>query len=458
MQEGSNYTTPDIALLDTAQNYREIAETEAQALAVALEARLADNGVSGHIIKISPFVEGTCYVFKPFGGITQGLDKTVKKIAREVEPNVGCASIFEKEPGIVQISVHNKIRYSLRMGDIVSGAAFRDPTKRIPWAMGWLGGDFAAVHDLADISAVLAIGFPRANTAQFLHTLIISLLYRFSPQQCRVVLINTAQAELGLWNDMPHLWAPIVRYADAAASALRSVVDELDSRHRRLADAGLTDVSEYTGNDMPRLVVIADELRHLMTGETRTQVEDCICRIAQQGKALGIHLVVATRRDDIPYRNLMLQPADDILTAPILDSFGFRVILFDSSQMNLDGYWQQDIWTMSTTVPPTFTQMPHIDATEIKRVADFVCSGGALPAEVHWADKALYERAKACVLNSNRPTLTYLQRCLQIGYNKACDLMEWLEAEGVVSEPDENGKRYVCVPGEGLDGNSPETA
>lgn len=372
MHEGNTYTLPGIDLLDTAQNYRKITQTETQALGVALEARLADSGIPGRIVKITPGVSETWYNFQGQDSIPQGADETIKKIAREVAPSVSCVGVFETEPDIAHIGVRNKVQYSLRLGDIVSNKAFSDTKKRIPWGIGLQGGDFAAVQDLADLSAVLAIGFPRANTARFIHTLIISLLYRFLPQQCRVVLINTALAELGLWADIPHLWAPVVRRAKQAASVLQSVANELDLRHSRLKDAGLTDISEYTGTDMPHLVVVADELRHLMSDTSRTQVEDCICRIAHQGKAVGVHLVVATRRDDIPYRNLMRQPADDILTASILESFGFRVILFDNSRMNLDGYWQEDIWTMSTTVPPIWTQMPHIDITEIARVADFV--------------------------------------------------------------------------------------
>ncbi|MCM1293935.1 MAG: FtsK/SpoIIIE domain-containing protein [Muribaculaceae bacterium] len=363
MQEGNAYTIPDTSLLDSAKQCETIATREARVQAAVLESYLADKGIPGQIVEISPYVSATRYTFKPDNGMSPGLDTTIKNFACEVAPGVGCASVSDTAPDRVSIYVHNKTRYTARMGDIVSWDDFQNTGVRIPWGTGYVA-DRPQIHDLADIGATLVLGEAGADIQTFLQTLIISILYRFTPHQCRLTLINAAHADLGLWADIPHLATPLVRGAKYAATALDTILNELDQRQASL--------NATSCQNMPYIVVIIDELEPLMTGVCRTQVENSLCRIAQQGPAVGIYPVVATRRVDIPMRNVLRQPTGDILTAKILDPFKSRFFIQAQTEVRFSERWVDTIFPWGNKLSPLFTQMPHIEPSEVARVADFV--------------------------------------------------------------------------------------
>ncbi|MCQ2562794.1 MAG: hypothetical protein MJ158_04245, partial [Alphaproteobacteria bacterium] len=330
-------------------------------------------------------------------------------------------------------------------------------------------------------------------------SLITSIVYHFTPDKCKMIIIDPKAVDFAVWNNIPHLVTPVVTDATESINALKWSVRDMEERYKKLQKMGVRNISEYnekvaylresgqtlteqvmvgedpeTGekefetreidlSDMPYLVIFVDEVADLMT-VARKDVELCVQRLAQKSRAAGIHLVLATQR-----------PSADVITGVIKANFPGRIsfaatsIIDSMTTLGAKGAEQLlpcgDMLFNEGGRIPVRIHSAYISNEEIKRVADFLRSQGEAdyiegvtteentesvgayipsPADTKAAKNAdIYERAKEIVINDKKPTISYIQRRLQIGYNKAAGIIERMEQEGIISTPDPSGKRHI---------------
>ena len=353
-------------------------------------------------------------------------------------------------------------------------------------------------YDLAKMPHMLIAGRTGSGKSVFVQTIITSVVYHFTPDKCKLMIIDPKGVDFGFWDDIPHLITPIVKLdPNAAVNALKWAVNEMENRYKQLQKLQARNIETYneiaaqkrangeklteqvavgtdeeTGellfetqevdlSDMPYIVIIIDEVADLMT-VAKKEVEAYIQRIAQKARAAGIHLVMATQRPDATVITGVIKA-----NFPTRISFQARSITDSMTSLGEKGAEQ-----LLKCGDMLFSEGGHkavrihgafIEDAELKRVGDFLRSqgepeyvdgvtdgaGGAIPglpgAVPSKADKDadLYTQAKEIVIRDKKPTISYIQRRLGVGYNKAAGFMERMEAEGVVSPPDANNKRHI---------------
>jgi S-DNA-T family DNA segregation ATPase FtsK/SpoIIIE len=462
-----------------------------------LEGVLAEFGVRGVIDQIRPGPVVTLYELAPAPGVKHGRVVALSDdIARSMSARACRISVVQGRNAI-GIELPNVNRETVYLRDLLSSGEFDKKTHLLPLALGETIGGEPYVADLARMPHLLIAGTTGSGKSVGVNAMILSILYRHSPAECRFIMIDPKMLELSVYDGIPHLLAPVVTDPKKAVVALKWTVREMEDRYRRMSKLGVRNVASYnerareaqakgehfertvqTGFDdqgrpvyesekirpepMPYLVVVMDEMADLMLVAGK-DVEGAVQRLAQMARAAGIHLIMATQR-----------PSVDVITGTIKANFPTRIsfqvtskidsrtILGEQGAEQLLG--QGDMLYMAGGGRITRLHGPFVDDKEVEDV----CKHLRAQAEPDYLDLItddpdgdgdnamggddgggsgddLYDRAVAVVTRDRKASTSYVQRRLQIGYNRAASLIERMEQEGVVSPANHAGKRDVLA-------------
>jgi S-DNA-T family DNA segregation ATPase FtsK/SpoIIIE len=477
---------PSLDLLDhVAPSQQNQSPEEFHTQARFLEQKLRDFGVEGEVVQVLPGPVITMYEFAPAPGI---------KVSRIVNLQDDLALVMRAlsvrvvapVPGkaVVGIEIPNKRRETVRLRELLDSEAFHTSTSKLTLAVGKdiLGKPVAT--DLALIPHLLIAGATGSGKSVGLNSMLCSLLFRATPADVKMIMIDPKMIELSIYDGIPHLLIPVVTNPKKAAMALRRVVEEMERRYQLLALKGVRSIAQYnqrladeqasgqavapsaeTGVDavlqpaekLPYLVVVIDELSDLMMVSSR-DVEDALTRIAQMARAAGIHLIVATQR-----------PSVDVLTGVIKANFparmSFQVSSKTDSRTILDANGAEKLlgrgdmlFLAPGTSKPQRIHGAYVSEAEINRLVtawkaleqphyddDFFVSTNeaADPDDEEYDEK--YDEAVALVARTGQASISMLQRRLRVGYNRAARMIEVMEKEGVIGPADGVKPREVLV-------------
>ena len=498
------YELPDPAFLERSNFGKNIVTPELKRNAAAMEVHFAEYGVKGKVVGIRPGPIVTLYEFMPESGVRMAdVSKTVKDMTRAMATeNIRIAHIPSTQ--LIGVEMVNITRQTVRFQSLVDNDTFINSKYKIPLALGVDIGGNPMYYDLAKMPHMLIAGRTGSGKSVFVQSIIMSIVYHFTPDKCKLIIIDPKGVDFGFWDDIPHLITPIVKLdAAAAVNALKWAVREMEERYKQLQVLNARNIESYneiaakkresgekvtrqvavgtdeeTGellfetqevdlSDMPYIVIIIDEVADLMS-LARKEVEACVQRIAQKARAAGIHLVMATQRPDATTITGVIKA-----NFPTRVSFQARSVIDSMTTLGEKGAEQLlacgDMLFSEAGRVPVRIHGAFISDEEMNRVGDFLRAEGepeyaagvtdgevgeevgagtipGMPAAASTkADKDadLYTQAKEYVLRDKKPTISYIQRRLGIGYNKAAGFMERMEQEGIVSPPDANNKRHI---------------
>jgi S-DNA-T family DNA segregation ATPase FtsK/SpoIIIE len=465
-----------------------------------LETVLAEFGVRGAIDHIRPGPVVTLYELVPAPGVKSARVVALRDdIARSMSVAACRVSVV---PGrnAIGIELPNARRAMVSLRDMLSSAEYEKAGQTLPLALGETIGGEPYIVDLAKMPHLLIAGTTGSGKSVGVNAMILSILYRLKPDQCRFIMIDPKMLELSVYDGIPHLLAPVVTEPKKAIVALKWTVKEMEDRYRRMSKIGVRNVAGYnerahealakgehfvravqTGFDekgrpiyeeekirpepMPYLVVVIDEVADLMMVAGK-DIESAVQRLAQMARAAGIHLIMATQR-----------PSVDVITGTIKANFPTRIAFQVTSKIDARTIMQEqgaeqllgmgDMLYMAGGGRVTRLHGPFVSDGEVERVAKFLRDQGepqyledvtAGPDDEDGGEldlgsggggeggNDLYDQAVAVVTRDRKASTSYIQRRLQIGYNRAASLIERMEKEGVVGMANHAGKREVIAP------------
>jgi DNA segregation ATPase FtsK/SpoIIIE, S-DNA-T family len=497
------YQLPALGLLAEPVHNPEHATLSDEALeenARMLEAVLADFGVKGRITAVRPGPVVTLYEFEPAAGVKSS---RVISLADDVARSMSAvAARIAVIPGrnVMGIELPNQNRETVYLRELLASNEYEKARAPLILALGkTIGGD-PVMADLAKMPHLLIAGTTGSGKSVALNTMILSLLYRMAPEHCRMIMIDPKMLELSVYEGIPHLLSPVVTEPRKAVVALKWAVREMEERYRKMSKLGVRGVEAFndrvrrakdksevlkrtvqTGFDretgkpiyedevlelepMPYIVVVVDEVADLMMISGK-EIEGAVQRLAQMARAAGIHLIAATQR-----------PSVDVITGTIKANFPTRIsfqvtskidsrtILGEQGAEQLLG--QGDMLHMMAGGRIRRIHGPYVTDNEVEDVVKFLKTQGTpeyLDAVTEEQDEEsddpyslyggnaesgddLYDKALAIVARERKATTSYIQRRLEIGYNRAARLIERMEEEGVISRPNHKGLREVLLP------------
>ncbi|MCY3973442.1 MAG: DNA translocase FtsK 4TM domain-containing protein [Candidatus Dadabacteria bacterium] len=477
--EGRSFALPPINLLEKPEGGKtEIDKESAYGSARLIEEKLQSFGVSGKVTEIRPGPVITMFEYKPASGVK------VSKIASledDLAMNLSASSIriISPIPGrdVVGIEVPNNRREKVCLREIIENPEFAANKSLLTIAVGKDISGAPYYTDLAAAPHLMIAGTTGSGKSVLLNSLLASLFYKTGPDRLRLLMIDPKMLEFAIYEDIPHLLHPIVTEPRKAIAALKWAVAEMEGRYKILSQKGVRNIDSYNSaierdegpgspQIMPYIVILIDELADLImsaAGDTR----DCIIRIAQKARAAGIHLVVATQR-----------PSADVVSGLLKANIPARISFLVSSKVDsriiLDAQGAESLLgkgDMLYLKPGTGAleriQGALITDEERERIVDFLKSQGEPAFDSAVADAInkpegeqgdsgteerdeMYEQALEIVTEAGQVSISMLQRRLKIGYNRAATIVEQMEREGIVGEPQGAGKpREVISPGEG---------
>jgi S-DNA-T family DNA segregation ATPase FtsK/SpoIIIE len=496
-QDGG-FQLPELSMLTKAKpRAAEFDEGALRQNAQLLENVLAEFGVRGQVDQIRPGPVVTLYELAPAAGVKSA---RVVALADDIARSMSVASArVSVVPGrnAIGIELPNQRRETVYLRDLLAASEYERGGQSLPMALGETIGGEPYIADLAKMPHLLIAGTTGSGKSVGVNAMILSILYRLPPEQCRMIMIDPKMLELSVYDGIPHLLAPVVTDPKKAIVALKWTVREMEDRYRRMSKIGVRNVASYnerarealakgehfertvqTGFDdggratyesekirpepMPYLVVIIDEVADLMMVAGK-DIEGAVQRLAQMARAAGIHLIMATQR-----------PSVDVITGTIKANFPTRIsfqvtskidsrtILGEQGAEQLLG--QGDMLYMAGGGRITRLHGPFVSDGEVEAVARFLREqgtpsyleevtaggdddgeGGDSPLGGEGEGNDLYDRAVAVVTRDGKASTSYIQRRLQIGYNRAASLMERMEQEGVVGPANHAGKREILV-------------
>jgi len=503
----SEYQLPPLGLLAEPVHIRDARDVTDEALAEnarMLEAVLADFGVKGRIMDVRPGPVVTLYEFEPAAGVKSSRVIALSDdVARSMSAVAARIAVI---PGrnVIGIELPNQNRDTVYLRELLGSPEYEKARAPLILALGkTIGGD-AVMADLAKMPHLLIAGTTGSGKSVALNTMILSLLYRMPPDLCRMILIDPKMLELSTYEGIPHLLAPVVTEPKKAVVALKWAVREMEERYRKMSKLGVRGVEAFnervrkakdkgetlkrtvqTGFDretgkpvyedevlelepMPYIVLVVDEMADLMMISGK-EIEGAIQRLAQMARAAGIHLIAATQR-----------PSVDVITGTIKANFPTRIsfqvtskidsrtILGEQGAEQLLG--QGDMLYMMAGGRIRRVHGPFVTEHEVEDVVKFLREQGAPeyldavtedpeedgddPFSLYGEGNGnsgddLYDKALAIVARDRKATTSYIQRRLEIGYNRAARLIERMEEEGVISRPNHKGLREVLLPEHG---------
>jgi DNA segregation ATPase FtsK/SpoIIIE, S-DNA-T family len=505
-KSADGYEPPSLNLL-AAPKASDRAAPSMQAIrenATALESVLADFGVRGEIINARPGPVVTLYELEPAPGIKSsrviGLADDIARSMSALSARVAVVS----GRNVIGIELPNQTREKVYLRELLAAEEYAASGAKLALCLGKTIGGEAVIVDLARMPHLLIAGTTGSGKSVAINTMILSLLYRLPPDQCRLIMVDPKMLELSVYDGIPHLLTPVVTDPKKAVVALKWAVREMEDRYRKMSKLGVRNIDGYnarlaearqrgevlsrtvhTGYDresgdaiyekeefdqepLPFLVVIVDEMADLMMVAGK-DIEGAIQRLAQMARAAGIHVVLATQR-----------PSVDVITGTIKANFPTRIsfqvtskidsrtILGEQGAEQLLG--QGDMLYMAGGGRISRVHGPFVSDEEVEKIVRHLKTQGqpqyldAVTAEddVEGEDGAvfdatgmgaaeaadLYGQAVQVVTRDRKASTSYIQRRLQIGYNRAASLMERMEQEGVVGQPNHSGKREILVGGD----------
>jgi DNA segregation ATPase FtsK/SpoIIIE, S-DNA-T family len=452
------YELPSVELLKTydASFARPIKE-ELLSNSAQLETKLSDFDVEGKITHVSPGPVVTMYEFEPAPGIkinkvvslADDLALSLKTQSLRVSPIHG--------KNTIGIEVPNKLREIVSFREILSSDIFRKSHSKLTLALGKNIGGESIVADLTKMPHLLVAGSTGAGKSVSINSMVMSILYKASPREVKMLMIDPKLLELSMYEDIPHLVSPVITNPKLAAEALRKMVFEMERRYRVLAEKGARNIDSYNltapdGEQIPYIVIFIDELADLMFASSR-EVEDSITRLAQMARAAGIHLIIATQR-----------PSVDVITGIIKANFpariSFQVFSKIDSRTILDSQGAEQLLgkgDMLMMLPGSKITRVHgafVTEDEISAVTKFIKAQGApdysffetIPSELPPSENEnddrddMYHKAMEFGESAGEVSISSIQRRFKIGYNRAARIMEMMEDDGVVGPPKGAGK------------------
>ncbi len=426
-----------------------------------LEKILLDFGVNGSIKKVSHGPVVTLNQFEPAAGIK--VSKIVN-LADDIARNTSSESArISTIPGsnTIGIELPNLSRENVYLSEILNSSDFKKKEIKLPIALGKNISGTPIVGDLTSMPHLLIAGTTGSGKSVCINTIILSLLYRHTPDRCKFILIDPKMLELSTYEGVPHLLCPVITEAKKAASVLGWVVKEMESRYRLMTKEGVRNIDGYNAKHklpMPYIVVVVDEMSDLMLVAGK-EIENYIQKLSQMARAAGIHIIMATQR-----------PSVDVITGTIKANFPTRISFQVSSKIDSrtilgeQGAEQLlgkgDMLFMSSANRIIRIHAPFVSENEIEKInnhlrlqaepdyideiLDFVDEKEINESTKNQGDKdELYETAVNIIKSEGKASTSFLQRKLQIGYNRAARIIDMMEAEGLVSKANHVGKRDV---------------
>jgi DNA segregation ATPase FtsK/SpoIIIE, S-DNA-T family len=503
-RSGSGYALPSLGLLAAprASDRTTLSRDLIDANAVALESVLQDFGVRGEIINTHPGPVVTLYELEPAPGIKSsrviGLADDIARSMSAVSARVAVVS----GRNAIGIELPNPTREKVYLRELLSGHDYNESAAKLPLCLGKTIGGESVIVDLSRMPHLLIAGTTGSGKSVAINTMILSLVYRLRPDQCRLIMVDPKMLELSVYDGIPHLLTPVVTDPKKAVVALKWAVREMEGRYKKMSKLGVRNIEGYnvrvaeakekgerltrtvhTGYDketgqavyekedlelepLPLLVVIVDEMADLMMVAGK-DIEGAVQRLAQMARAAGIHVIVATQR-----------PSVDVITGTIKANFPTRIsfqvtskidsrtILGEQGAEQLLG--QGDMLYMAGGGRISRVHGPFVSDEEVEKVVRHLKSQGTpeyleevtAGGDEEGEDGAvfdstgmglaeggdLYQQAVAIVKRDRKASTSYIQRRLQIGYNRAATIMERMEEEGIVGQPNHAGKREILIP------------
>lgn len=474
-QSYSDYSMPPLQFLNEAPPPSEQADTELLGLATRLAEKCKEFNVTGQIKHICPGPVVTTYEFKPDPGVKYS---RVVSLVDDLCLALKAESIrIDRMPGKphVGIEVPNPRRETIFLREVIESRAFRESSSKLTIALGKTIDGLNYVADLAKMPHLLIAGTTGAGKSVGVNSLIVSILYRARPDEVKFILIDPKRLELGLYEDIPHLAAPIITDPKLASRSLKWAVGEMEKRYRDLAGWGVRNIDGYNTEIMrrnlvkeydergephkplPYIVIIIDELADLMMTSGR-EVEESITRLAQMARAVGIHLVLATQR-----------PSVDVITGLIKANFPSRISFRVSSKVDsrtiIDTNGAEHLLGRGDMLflPPGTSRLirvhgAYVDETEIGKIVNHAKAQAkpeynetitqseeeALGLEDgNGEHDELFEEALRICVEMKRASTSVLQRRLRIGYGRAAAILDIMEREGLIGQADGSRPRPV---------------
>ena len=426
-----------------------------------LEKILLDFGVDGKIKKISNGPVVTLNEFEPAPGVkVSKIINLSEDIARNTSSETARISTI---PGssTIGIELPKESRENVYLSEIISDSKFLKKDIKLPLAIGKSISGIPIISDLSTMPHLLIAGTTGSGKSVFIHTIILSLLYKLTPEKCKFILIDPKMLELSTYEGIPHLLCPVITEAKKAASALGWVVKEMESRYKLMTKVGVRNIDGYNEKNkisMPYIIVVVDEMSDLMLVAGK-EIENYIQKLSQMARAAGIHIIMATQR-----------PSVDVITGTIKANFPTRIsfqvtskidsrtILGEQGAEQLLG--KGDMLFMSSANKIVRIHAPFVSEKEIEKINNFLSE----QAEPEYFDEILsyaddketksinssdenldelYNSALEIVKSERKASTSFLQRKLQIGYNRAARIIDQMEENGEVSQANHVGKREV---------------
>ncbi len=426
-----------------------------------LEKILLDFGVSGSIKKVSHGPVVTLNEFEPAAGVK--VSKIIN-LSDDIARNTSSESArIATIPGrsTIGIELPNSTRENVYLSEILSNNDFAKKDIKLPIALGKNISGIPVVRDLASMPHLLIAGTTGSGKSVCINTIILSLIYRHTPDKCKFILIDPKMLELSTYEGIPHLLCPVITEAKKAASVLGWVVKEMENRYKLMTKEGVRNIDGYNAKHtlaMPYIVVVVDEMSDLMLVAGK-EIENYIQKLSQMARAAGIHIIMATQR-----------PSVDVITGTIKANFPTRIsfqvtskidsrtILGEQGAEQLLG--KGDMLYMSSANRIVRIHAPFVSDSEIEKVNNYLRN----QAEPNYIDEILsftdekgdgeassassdkdelYQAALDIIRSEGKASTSFLQRKLQIGYNRAARIVDMMEADGIVSKANHVGKRDV---------------
>jgi S-DNA-T family DNA segregation ATPase FtsK/SpoIIIE len=495
------YTLPTIDLLKPAppSSGMQIDKAGLERNARLLESVLDDFHVKGHIVEVRPGPVVTMYELEPAAGIKAS---RVIALSDDIARNMSALSArVATIPGrsVIGIELPNARRESVVLSELVGSHAFDDQTASLPLILGKnIAGD-PVIADLAPMPHLLVAGTTGSGKSVGLNCMILSLLYKLTPEQCRMIMIDPKMLELSIYDDIPHLLSPVVTEPQKAIRALKWAVEQMEERYRMMASVGVRGLASFndkvraakakgqpmgrkvqTGYDaetgqpiyeeekleyevLPQIVVIVDELADLMMTAGK-EVEFLIQRLAQKARAAGIHLIMATQRPSVDVITGVIKAnLPTRISFQVTSKIDSRTILGEQGAEQLLG--KGDMLYMPGGKQIARVHGPFVSDEEVRAVADHWRSQGTpdyiqavteepedggyalegAPSGPDDPETQLYYRAVQLVVENRKASTSWLQRQLRVGYNSAARLIERMEKADIISTPDHVGRREVQI-------------
>jgi S-DNA-T family DNA segregation ATPase FtsK/SpoIIIE len=460
--EKTKFKLPGLDLLKIpTKQERENSNKEEASDPAFLEKILLDFGVSGNIKKVSHGPVVTLNEFEPAAGVK--VSKIIN-LSDDIARNTSSESArIATIPGsnTVGIELPNSSRENVYLSEILDKADFKKREIKLPIALGKNISGAPIVGDLTSMPHLLIAGTTGSGKSVCINTIILSLLYRHTPERCKFILIDPKMLELSTYEGIPHLLCPVITEAKKAASVLGWVVKEMESRYRLMTKEGVRNIDGYNAKHklpMPYIVVVVDEMSDLMLVAGK-EIENYIQKLSQMARAAGIHIIMATQR-----------PSVDVITGTIKANFPTRIsfqvtskidsrtILGEQGAEQLLG--KGDMLYMSSANRILRIHAPFVSDNEIEKINNFLRSQAEpdyVDEILNFADEKeigdgskssgdrdeLYQSALEIIKSEGKASTSFLQRKLQIGYNRAARIIDMMEEDGIVSKANHVGKRDV---------------